>query len=223
MHTDVEGLDKASLKVAVWSGNVTLTDVRLRREACYALGLPVHIKLGCVKSVQVTIPWSKLGSEPVTITLDGVYFVAGPLAESDWDEEAQKEWAWARKESRLNRLEQAAEMSSMAAIRKAATEALTSGTGEGSAVASSPAAPPSPTKGGGGRAASLLAQILHNLQVRVTNLHVRYEDSTNSLESPFAIGLHVVNWSLPCSEPVCGCCYAGGAAACCCSCCIHSG
>ena len=33
---DVEGLDRASLKVAVWSGNVTLTDLKLRREACYA-------------------------------------------------------------------------------------------------------------------------------------------------------------------------------------------
>ena len=115
----VEGLDRASLKVAVWSGNVTLHDVKLRREACYSLGLPVHVKLGCVKSVQVTIPWSKLGSEPVTILLDGVYLVAGPLAESDWDEAAQREWAWARKEGRINRLSQAAEMSSLQATAAA--------------------------------------------------------------------------------------------------------
>ena len=118
----VEGLDRASLKVAVWSGNVTLTELKLRREACYALGLPVNVKLGSVKSVQVTIPWSKLGSEPVTIVLDGVYLVAGPLAESDWDEAAQREWAWARKEGRLNRLAQAAEMSSLAAMAERAEE-----------------------------------------------------------------------------------------------------
>ena len=200
---DVEGLDRASLKVAVWSGSVTLTDVRLRREACYALGLPVHIKLGCVKLVQVTIPWSKLGSEPVTIKLDGVYFVAGPLAESDWDEEAQKEWAWARKEGRINRLEQAAEMSAMAAMQQAAASALSSPTGSGSASAAASSSSPlgqqtprgssgssSPSKAtGGGRGATLIAQILHNLQVEISNLHVRYEDSSTSLESPFAIGL----------------------------------
>ena len=45
LFADVEGLDRASLKVAVWSGDVTLTDVRLRREACYAIGLPVNVKL----------------------------------------------------------------------------------------------------------------------------------------------------------------------------------
>ena len=43
----VEGLDRASLKVAVWSGNVTLTELKLRREACYALGLPLSVKHTC--------------------------------------------------------------------------------------------------------------------------------------------------------------------------------
>ena len=48
----------------------------------HALGLPVHIKVGCVNSVQVTIPWSKLGSKPVVGQLEGVYRVAAPLASS---------------------------------------------------------------------------------------------------------------------------------------------
>ena len=178
MLADVEGLNHAQLKVAVWSGNVTLKDVRLRREACYALGLPVHIKLGCVQSVQVTIPWSKLGSEPVTITLDGVCFVAGPLSESNWDEEAQSEWAWARKQGRLNRLEQAAEMSSIAAKAAAAG---------GSPTKAGAAETPQPTQGAAG--GTLLAKVLHNLQLRITNLHMRYEDSTSSAGSPFAIGV----------------------------------
>ena len=34
-----------------------------------------------------------------------------------------------------------------------------------------------------------MAKVLHNLQVRVTNLHMRYEDATNCPDSPFAIGL----------------------------------
>lgn len=98
----MEGLDKASLKVAVWKGNVTLTDVVLRREAFYSLGLPVNIKSGSVSRITATIPWSKLGSEPVSLTLDGVYLVAGPLDEGHLDEGAMREWTWARKQQRLD-------------------------------------------------------------------------------------------------------------------------
>ena len=36
---------------------------------------------------------------------------------------------------------------------------------------------------------SLVAKVLHNLQVRVTNLHMRYEDATNCPDSPFAFPL----------------------------------
>lgn len=99
---DVEGLDKASLKVAVWAGNVTLTDVLLRREACYALGLPVNIKSGSIARISVQIPWNRLGSEPASITLEGVYLVAGPLDEGNLDDGARREWAWARKRQRLD-------------------------------------------------------------------------------------------------------------------------
>jgi len=40
----------------------------------------------------------------VTITLDGVYLVASPLNEESWDEDARKEWGWARKQAQLDEL-----------------------------------------------------------------------------------------------------------------------
>ena len=52
--------------------------------------------------ISASIPWSKIGSEPVSLTLEGVYLVAGPLDESDFDEGAQREWSWARKQHRLD-------------------------------------------------------------------------------------------------------------------------
>ena len=57
------------------------TDLKLRREAIYALGLPVSIKAGYIKHVELSIPWNKLGTDPVVLTFDGVYLVAGPLDE----------------------------------------------------------------------------------------------------------------------------------------------
>ena len=45
----VDGIDRASLKLAVWKGHVSLTGVSLRREACYALGLPIDVKAGYIE------------------------------------------------------------------------------------------------------------------------------------------------------------------------------
>ena len=176
----VVDLDRKSLKVAVWDGKVALSNLRLRPEACHALGLPVNIKMGCIRTVTVTIPWSKLGYEPVIVSLDGVYLVAGPLAESDWDEAAQKEWAWGRKAGRLMRLTQAAELTSMQQAAAAA---------EGRSVDHK-----SPSKRGGQDTVSMLAKVLNNLQVSITNIHVRYEDRTQSTH-PFAIGVTLAELS----------------------------
>ena len=118
--------------MAVWSGQVTLTDLKLRREACYALGLPFSIKAGYIEHVELSIPWNKLGSEPVVLTMDGVYLVAGPLDEgaAQEDEAAAGEWAWSRKRGRLQRLWQAAQLKS-AGLQAEGSEAA----GEGLAPA----------------------------------------------------------------------------------------
>jgi len=85
----VENLDRNSLKVAVWRGHITLERLKLRREALYSWGLPLDIKAGYVEKIELQIPWNRLGSAPVTITLDGVYLVASPLDDETWDETAQ--------------------------------------------------------------------------------------------------------------------------------------
>lgn len=184
----VEGLDRASLKVAVWAGNVTLSDLKLRSEAFYALGLPVNVTAGCVQSVQVTIPWSKLGSSPVIISLEGVYLVAGPLAESNWDEAAQRAWAWARKQGHLDRLEQAAELSSLQAL--SAGKAADGETPESHEPATTDGQPRKQHD-----AVGLLGKVLGNLQLSIRNLHLRYEDRTQCPSAPFAIGVTLAELS----------------------------
>ena len=174
MVADVEGVDRDSLKVSVWSGKVTLTDLKLRREAIYALGLPVSIKAGYIKHVELSIPWNKLGTDPVVLTFDGVYLVAGPLDEgtAEEDETAAGEWAWSRKRGRLQRLWQAAQLK---------TAALN---------------PDSVGKADEPRrdTLSLLTKIIYNLQFCLTNIHVRYEDRHHS-SAPFAVGVTLAELS----------------------------
>jgi vacuolar protein sorting-associated protein 13A/C len=166
--------------VAVWSGQVTLTDLKLRREACYALGLPFSIKAGYIEHVELSIPWNKLGSEPVVLTMDGVYLVAGPLDEgaAQEDEAAAGEWAWSRKRGRLQRLWQAAQLKS-AGLQAEGSEAAGEGGGDGK--------PQRDTL-------NLLTKIIYNLQLSFKHIHVRYEDRTHS-SAPFAVGVTLAELS----------------------------
>lgn len=179
MAADVEGVDRDSLKVSVWSGKVTLTDLKLRREAIYALGLPVSVKAGYIKHVELSIPWNKLGTDPVVLTFDGVYLVAGPLDEgtAEEDETAAGEWAWSRKRGRLQRLWQAAQLKT-AALK----DALAPDDPDGKAD--------EPRRD----TLSLLTKIIYNLQFCLTNIHVRYEDRHHS-SAPFAVGVTLAELS----------------------------
>ena len=179
MAADVEGVDRDSLKVSVWSGKVTLTDLKLRREAIYALGLPVSIKAGYIKHVELSIPWKQLGTDPVVLTFDGVYLVAGPLDEgtAEEDETAAAEWAWSRKRGRLQRLWQAAQLKT-AALKEAVAPASPDGKAD------------EPRRD----TLSLLTKIIYNLQFCLTNIHVRYEDRHHSA-APFAVGVTLAELS----------------------------
>ena len=80
-----------------------LTNLSLKREACYSLGLPLDVLSGYVQSIELSIPWSRLGSEPVMLNLDGVYLVVGPHTQQGIDEHGQHTWSWARKRARIER------------------------------------------------------------------------------------------------------------------------
>ena len=69
-----------------------LTNLSLKREACYSLGLPLDVLSGYVQSIELSIPWSRLGSEPVMLNLDGVYLVVGPRTQQGIDEHGQHTW-----------------------------------------------------------------------------------------------------------------------------------
>ena len=79
----VIGLDKQSLNLSVWSGEVLLRDLQLRTEALDALPIPVKAICGTVGEVRVTVPWRRLGKEPLIISIDRVFLLVGPRADTD--------------------------------------------------------------------------------------------------------------------------------------------
>ena len=86
----VIGLDKQSLNLSVWSGEVLLRDLQLRTEALDALPIPVKAIGGTVGEVRVTVPWRRLGKEPLIISIDRVFLLVGPRADTEGYSEAEE-------------------------------------------------------------------------------------------------------------------------------------
>ncbi|XP_057487524.1 uncharacterized protein LOC130773593 isoform X2 [Actinidia eriantha] len=77
----VRGLNKETLKISVWKGDVELTNMQLKPEALNALKLPVKVKAGFLGSVKLKVPWSRLGQDPVLVSLDRIFLLAEPATQ----------------------------------------------------------------------------------------------------------------------------------------------
>ena len=62
----VDGISDSNLEVAVWSGEVKLTNLTLKKELfeTNALELPVNVRLGRIDQLDIKVPWSSLGASP---------------------------------------------------------------------------------------------------------------------------------------------------------------
>ena len=142
----VIGLDKQSLNLSVWSGEVLLRDLQLRTEALDALPIPVKAIGGTVGEVRVTVPWRRLGKEPLIISIDRVFLLVGPRADTEgYSEAEEKEMAERTKRDALEAWEAVQD-------NKERNEKM-----------------------GSKMAERLTSALLGQLQVSVTNVHVRIE------------------------------------------------
>ncbi|GBG34175.1 Vacuolar protein sorting-associated protein 13b [Hondaea fermentalgiana] len=87
----VESINKEQLKVGVLKGRVVLRDLRLRRGAYVLPGkLPVAIRDGRIAELTIKVPWAKLSSEPVVVTIVGVHADLEPSIEETIDTDGKR-------------------------------------------------------------------------------------------------------------------------------------
>ncbi|RCI05461.1 hypothetical protein CU098_001873, partial [Rhizopus stolonifer] len=155
----VSNLNYSQLKVGIWSGEVTLRDLKLKREALDKFNLPVDVLEGYLGELTLTIPWNNLRGKPVVVHIKDVYVLAVPRNESSMtaEEIAQREH-----EGKMRKLENA----ELVSDHHDAAEDAKNDT----------------------FANQLLTKILNNLQFSITNIHVRYEDNI-STDHRFAAGI----------------------------------
>lgn len=157
----VENLDRDKLNISVWKGDLKLKNLKLKRGALDSFNLPISVVHGYLGSLVLKIPWTNLKGKPVIAEVDDLFIVAKPKKACKWDAKEEEERAQAVKQQKL-----------------AAYELSKMQEGGGEEEASQ-----------GGFFSAVTQTVINNIQVKVRNVHIRYEDDTTDPQHPFALGV----------------------------------
>ncbi|TVY71541.1 Vacuolar protein sorting-associated protein, partial [Lachnellula suecica] len=166
----IQNFDPGQLKVGIWSGDVTLRNLELRKEALDQLKLPINVVEGHLGQLTLKIPWSNLRGQPVQVSIEDVFLLAAPKEDAEYDEEEEERRRQAVKIEKLD----SAEM-----LKDRNDEGLSQEEQQKSQSFTD----------------SLVTKIVDNLQITVKNIHVRYEDSISDPGHPFALGITLEEFS----------------------------
>ena len=147
----------------MWSGKIDLQNLQINRTGIQKLKLPVNVINGFVESISVRVPWTSLASKPVKILINGVYILMGPADTTDLDPDEAHERNVAIDKAKLLQAEQAVEL--VAQLSEHTDPKTTS------------------------MFQNMATQILDNLEIRISNIHIRYEDSKTFPGSTFSFGI----------------------------------
>jgi vacuolar protein sorting-associated protein 13A/C len=166
----IRNFDPKQLNVGIWSGDVKLRDLELRREALDQLKLPINVVEGHLGQLTLKIPWSNLRGQPVQVYIEDVFVLAAPKEDAEWDEEEEERRKQAVKIEKLDSAEilKDRNQDGLSQEEQKKSQSFTE---------------------------SLVTKIVDNLQITVKNIHVRYEDSISAPGHPFALGLTLQEFS----------------------------
>ena len=155
--------------LSVLLGDVVLNNLILKQSALKELDLPVTTLYGHLGKLVLKIPWKNLYSAPVEAIVDKLYVLAVPNTDVRYNDEKEQRVAFEAKKAELARIEQAKK-------NEEEKEKVT------------PVADKS-------FAEKLTTQIVNNVQIKISDIHIRYEDTTTT-GHPFAFGVTLSNLSV---------------------------
>jgi len=160
----VRNFDPKQLNVGIWSGDVKLKDLELRREALDQMHLPLNVIEGHIGSLVLSIPWSNLRGKPVRINIEDLFLLAAPKEDQEYNAEEEEKRAHAVKMEKLDSAE---------LLKERNTEGMSKEEQQKNQTFT----------------AALTTTIIDNVQISVKNVHIRYEDALSDPGHPFAAGL----------------------------------
>jgi len=163
----VKNLNKDQLKIGIFGGNVSLTNLELKEDALANLpiNLPIQVKKGFLGKLDLKVPWKDLKSKPVIINIDCIYALAVPQTQSyKYDEEEEKKKEQALKKKKIENYEW------LKSIKDAEENEIASAAKDDSFTN------------------RLVTKIIDNLQIVINKVHIRFENR-NEIGKLYAVGL----------------------------------
>ncbi|XP_029472303.1 vacuolar protein sorting-associated protein 13A isoform X2 [Rhinatrema bivittatum] len=170
----VVNLDCSQLKLGIWGGAVALKKLEIKENALSQLDVPFKVKAGHIGKLDLKIPWKNLYTQPVEAVLDGVYLLIVPTASIKYDAEKEDKQLLEVKQRELQRIEDAK--------KKVADQEKQKEEKQDTFVE------------------KLVTQVIKNLQVKISSIHVRYEDDITNPDCPLSFGVSLQNLSLQTSD-----------------------
>uniref|UniRef100_A0A1A9X0W3 UBA domain-containing protein n=1 Tax=Glossina brevipalpis TaxID=37001 RepID=A0A1A9X0W3_9MUSC len=166
----LENFNPAQISIALVSGEVELENVPIRKDALKSFGIPVQALSGCIGKIKLQIPVRQFRSSPWCITIERVYAVFGAKDLNEWDGEKECNEEYEYKVSVLD--------------AKDANWRVENGCHTESYYSSSYFTWLN-------YGATLATNILENLELKINDVHLRYEDSRTIPGCPFSAGIRI--------------------------------
>lgn len=166
----IDDVNASQLQLGAWRGNVELKNLAIKEDAFASLDLPFKILHGHIGKLTAIIPWSSLYSSPVQLSLQDVFVVAVPNVLEEYDEDIEAERAWQAKKKQLNLIETSKKELNMQSDQKRKNFNEVAQEDDGFVT-------------------KLAAQVIRNVQILITNIHIVYEDKFTDSLNPFQVGL----------------------------------
>ncbi|XP_047510768.1 vacuolar protein sorting-associated protein 13 isoform X2 [Pieris napi] len=164
----VENLNRSQLKLGIWGGDVVLENLILKQNALEELNIPVQTVYGHLGKLVLKIPWKNLYGASVEATIERLFLIVNPNAEIKYDPEKEEKIALAAKQAELARVEEAKKKEAEKDENKLDETFVE----------------------------KLVTQIIKNVQLKITDIHIRYEDSITNPKAPFSFGITLHNLSV---------------------------
>ncbi|RMC19250.1 hypothetical protein DUI87_03856 [Hirundo rustica rustica] len=166
----VVNLDSSQLKLGIWGGAVALKNLEIKENALSHLDVPFKVKAGHISQLNLQIPWQNLYTQPVEAVLDGVYLLIVPTASIKYDAEKEARQFLEARQRELQRIEEAKQkIADQDKVKEEKQDTFVE---------------------------KLVTQVIKNLQLKISNIHIRYEDDITNRDNPLSFGISLQNLSL---------------------------
>ncbi|XP_007491817.2 intermembrane lipid transfer protein VPS13D isoform X1 [Monodelphis domestica] len=172
----VSNLNTDQLSVALLKGAVELENLPLKKDALKELELPFEVKAGVIGKITLQIPFYRPHVDPWVISISKLHLIGSPEKLQDFNDEKEKLLERERKKALLQALEE-----------KWKNECQQKGESYWYSVT-----------------ASVVTRIVENIELKIQDVHLRFEDDMTNPSHPFAFGICIKNVSMQnaVNEPV---------------------